>query len=254
MPADPLFYLVGWATVALIAVGKSAFGGGLAILGIPLLAFVMPPLEAAIVVAMLTCTMDLIALQSFGRSTWSWPDLYRLAPALALGILIGFLVFVRVDARIVTLIIGVVTLAFTLHWFLKGRRAAPGGMAVSTPLAALAGTVSGFTTFVAHAGGPPVAMYMLARGLPKTQLVGTTIALFTLGNWLKLPPYLVLGLDNRQALWAALAFAPAVPLGIRLGRIVHDKLDQKKLFLACYGLLSVAALKLIWDAARALLR
>ena len=112
---------------------------------------------------------------------------------------------------------------------------------MSPGLALLAGTASGFTTFVAHAGGPPVAMYLLGRGLPKNLLVGTTIALFTLGNWLKLPPYILLGLKNQQALWSALALAPAVPLGIWLGRIVHDRLDQKTLFLWCYGLLFVAA-------------
>jgi uncharacterized protein len=254
MPIDPLFYLVGWATILVIAIGKSAFGGGLAILGIPLLAFVVKPLDAAIIVAMLVSAMDIMALRRFGSETRSKPDLVWLLPGLVAGIGIGWLVFVRVDPRLVTLVIGVTTLAFTLQWFLKGRLAAPGSRPVSPPLALLAGTASGFTTFVAHAGGPPVAMYLLGRGLPKSLLVGTTIALFTLANWLKLPPYLLLGLQNPQALWGALALAPAVPLGIWLGRIVHDRLDQKTLFLWCYGLLFVAALKLTADAGLALWR
>lgn len=254
MPSDPLFYLVGWATTLLIAIGKGAFGGGLAILGIPLLALVTDPLSAAIIVAMLVAAMDLFALQSFGRATWSKPDLIWLLPGLLAGIGIGYLVFRLVDARIVTLIIGLTTLGFTAHWFAKGRLAAPGASPVRRGLALIAGTASGFTTFVAHAGGPPVAMYLLARGLSKTLLVGTTVAFFTLGNWLKLPPYLALGIDRPEALWAALALAPAAPVGVWLGRIVHERLEQRTLFFWCYVLLGIAALKLVGDATLALLR
>lgn len=254
MPADPLFYLVGWATTLVIAIGKGAFGGGLAILGIPLLALVTDPLSAAIIVAMLVSVMDLFALQSFGVSTWSKPDLAWLMPGLVAGIAIGYLVFVKVDPRIVTLIIGATTLAFTLHWFARGRLAPAGSRPVLPALALIAGMASGFTTFVAHAGGPPVAMYLLARGVPKTLFVGTTVAFFTLGNWLKLPPYLSLGLGRPETLWAALALAPAAPLGIWLGRVVHDRLEQKTLFFWWYILLSLAALKLTVDAALALLR
>ncbi len=254
MPQEPLFYLVGWATTLLIAIGKGAFGGGLAILGIPLLALVTDPLSAAIIIAVLVALMDLFALRSFGRATWSRPDLAWLLPGLVVGIGVGYLVFLKVDPRLVTLVIGLTTLGFTAHWFAKGRAAAPGARAVSPGLALIAGAASGFTTFVAHAGGPPVAMYLLGRGLPKTLLVGTTIAFFTLGNWLKLPPYLTLGASRPEALWAALALAPAAPLGVWLGGVIHRRLDQKTLFFWCYGLLAVAALKLTLDAGLALLR
>ena len=254
MAESASFYIVGWATTLLIAIGKSAFGGGLAILGIPLLAMVTTPQNAAIMVALLVSLMDIMALQRFGRDSWSTPDLTWILPGLVTGIGIGYLVFVKVDPRLVTLIIGIVTLLFTAHWFLRGRIAPPGARPVSPGLGLAAGVASGFTTFVAHAGGPPVAMYLLARGLPKTILVGTTIAIFTLGNWLKLPPYIGLGLQHREALWGALALAPAVPLGIWIGRIVHDRLDQKTLFFWCYVLLALAALKLTIDAGLALLR
>ncbi|WP_332681034.1 sulfite exporter TauE/SafE family protein [Bosea sp. (in: a-proteobacteria)] len=254
MPADPLFYLVGWATTLLIAIGKGAFGGGLAILGVPLLAFVVEPLQGAIIVALLVAAMDLFAIRSFGVASWSKPDLVWLLPGLAAGIGIGYAVFLMVDARIVTLIIGLTTLAFTAHWFARGRLAPPGKLPVSPGLALLASTASGFTTFVAHAGGPPIAMYLLARGLSKTAFVGTTIAIFMLGNLLKLPPYLSLGLKQPELLWGALALAPAAPLGVWLGRWLHDRLDQKRLFFACYLLLAAAALKLTADAALALLR
>lgn len=252
-PTDPVFYAVGLGATFLVAFGKGAFGGGLAILGIPLLALVVDPLDAAIMVAVLVAAMDLFALKAFGRSNMSWPDLRLLLPGLLLGIGLGWAVFTRVDPRLVTLGIGLITLVFTAHWFATGRKAAAGSMAPNLTLGLLAGTVSGFTTFLAHAGGPPVAMYLLRRGVAKSVFAGTTVAFFTCGNLLKLPPYLWLGLSEPHALWSALALVPAVPLGVWAGKALHDRVDQKSLFLGCYGLLAVAALKLTVDALRALL-
>ncbi|MGL4975508.1 MAG: sulfite exporter TauE/SafE family protein [Bosea sp. (in: a-proteobacteria)] len=254
MPTEPTFYLVGWIATLLIAFGKGAFGGGLAILGIPLLALVVDPLDAAIMVALLVFLMDLFAIQGFGRASWSKPDLLWLLPGLIVGIGIGYVVFTRIDPRIVTLMIGLVTLGFTGHWFLKGRTSQTQAKPVSPPLALVAGTASGFTTFVAHAGGPPVAMYLLRRGLSKSVFTGTTIAFFTLGNLMKLPPYLALGWQKPAVIWAPLALAPAAPLGVWIGRMLHDRLEQKTLFFWCYVLLAIAALKLVADAALALMR
>lgn len=254
LPQDPGFYAVGWLATFLIAFGKGAFGGGLAILGIPLLALVTDPLDAAIMVAVLVAAMDAVAIGAFGRANMSWPDLRLLLPGLAAGIAIGWAAFVHVDPRLVTLGIGAITLAFTAHWFLRGRLAPAGSMPPNAPLGLAAGLASGFTTFLAHAGGPPVAMYLLRRGVPKSVFAGTTVAFFTLGNVLKLPPYLWLGWQEPRVLWAALALVPAAPLGVWLGKAMHDRLDQRRLFLGCYLILAAASLKLTGDALSALLR
>ena len=253
MPIDPLFfYLVGLPTVFLIALSKGAFGGGLAILGIPLLSFVMPPLDAAIVVAPLVSFMDLFAFGSFGPRTWSKRDLLWLMPCLVIGIGIGYFFFTRVDPHLVEASIAAVTLLFTAHWFLHGRRVKPSHMPVSPPLAILAGTVSGFTTFVAHSGGPPVNMYLLRRGLNKTIYAGTNLAIFMLGNLVKLVPYGVLAYAKPSTLISAALLAPIVPVGVWAGVYLHHRLEQSRLFFWCYLLLAAAAAKLLFDAARAL--
>jgi uncharacterized membrane protein YfcA len=251
-PTDPLFYAAGLTATFLMAFAKGAFGGGLAILGIPLLALAAPPLDAAIIVAPLVSFMDVFAMGAFGPKHWSKPDLKWLLPALVVGVGLGWLVFVLVDARWVALTIAAVTLAFTAQWFLKGRRAPPSNKPPSFPLATLAGLASGFTTFIAHAGGPPVAMYLLRRGLDKTSYAATTVAVFTLGNMVKLVPYLALGFARPHALWAALALAPIVPFGVWAGQAAHHRLSQQRLFFWCYVLLTAAALKLLYDSAKAL--
>lgn len=249
---DPVFLVVAVATVVLVSVGKGAFGGGLAMLGIPLLSLVGDPIDAAIIVAPLLCLMDACALGAFGPSTWSKPDLLWLIPALIGGIGLGAAVFALVDPRLVTLLIALITLGFTAHYFLRGGAAILAAWPLQPALALTAGIVAGFTTFVAHSGGPPMAMYLLRRGFDKTVFAGTSIALFTIGNALKLPPYLVLGWARPQALVAALVLAPAVPIGVWLGKHLHRRLPQRRLYGACYLLLGLAALKLLADSIRSL--
>ncbi len=253
MPIDPVFfYLVGLPTIFLIALSKGAFGGGLATLGIPLLSLVMSPLDAAIVVAPLVSFMDLFAFGSFGPRTWSKRDIVWLMPCLVIGIGIGYFFFTRVDPHLVAASIAAVTLLFTAHWFLLGHRAKPSHMPVSPPLAILAGTVSGFTTFVAHSGGPPVNMYLLRRGLNKTIYAGTNLAIFMLGNLVKLVPYGVLAYAKPWTLIAAALLAPIVPVGVWAGVYLHRRLEQNRLYFWCYLLLAAAAAKLLFDALRAL--
>lgn len=251
IPADPLFYLVGLTTIFIVSVGKGAFGGGLAILGVPLLSLVLPPLDAAIVVAPLVTFMDFFAFGSFGKKTWSKPDLVWLAPALLVGIALGYVFFVYVDPRVVAAGIGAITVVFALDWFLRGRKSEHKERPVSPPLALLAGSAAGFTTFVAHAGGPPMTAYLLYRGLNKTVYAGTAVALFSLGNLVKLIPYSALALAKPGTLMQALVLAPVVPAGVWLGKYIHDRLDQARLFFWCYVILLVAAAKLLYDAVRA---
>jgi uncharacterized membrane protein YfcA len=252
MLADPLFYLVGLPTVFVMAVSKGAFGGGLAIIGVPMLSLVMSPIEAAIVVAPLVSFMDVFALKSFGPKTWSKPDLAWLVPGLLAGIAVGYAFFALVDARFVALGIGLITVAFAADYFLRVMHKPHSEKPVSPVLGLIAGTASGFTTFVAHAGGPPAQMYLLRRGLTKTLYAGTNLALFTLGNFVKLFPYAVLAWAEPQTMLWALLLAPTVPAGVWAGKWLHDRLEQRRLFFWCYVLLTLAAAKLLFDAARSL--
>lgn len=252
IPTDPFFYLIGFSTTFMIALSKGAFGGGLAILGVPLLSLVMPPLEAAIVVAPLVSFMDIFALGSFGPRTWSKKDLVWIMPFLVVGIGVGYFFFTRVNPHLVAASIAAVTLLFTGYWFLFGRRAKPSHMPVSPPLAMLAGVASGFTTFVAHAGGPPVNMYLLKRGLDKTVYTGTNLAIFTLGNLVKLVPYGVLAFAKPSTLVSAALLAPAVPIGVWAGVYLHRRLEQNQLYFWCYLLLAAASVKLLFDALKSL--
>jgi uncharacterized protein len=253
LPTDPWFYGVGFLTTFLMAASKGAFGGGLAIIGIPMLALVTDPITAAIIVAPLVAFMDIFALRAFPPSTWSKPDLKWLCLGLVVGIAMGWTFFEVVDKRYVILTIAVVTLGFTLRWFIKDRVDPPPPHGVQPARALGLSVVSGFTTFIAHSGGPPVAIYLLGRNLDKTVYAGTTVAIFMLGNFIKLVPFTKMGLERPMALASALVFASIVPFSVWVGKKLHDRLDQKKLLLWCYSLLAITGLKLLWDSVRAFL-
>ena len=245
---DPSVLLVAAFGVFLIAFMKGAFGGGLAIIGIPVLSLVMDPIAAGALLAPLFVVMDAVALYYWRPKTWSKIDLVWLVPALGLGIAIGFMLMKVVDRHSFAIIIALITLVFTGLWF-RG-----GGKIVQQPRskakAVIAGTASGITSMVAHSGGPPVAMYLLPLGLPKAVYAGTSSSFFAAGNLMKAAPWLALAKPGMEV-WTLMALClPVIPLGVWAGYALHERLDQKQLYRLCYGLLTVTALKLLWDGLR----
>jgi hypothetical protein len=107
------------------------------------------------------------------------------------------------------------------------------------------GAVGGFTSTLAHAGGPPVAVYLLPQKLHPTLFVGTTVIVFTVINYVKLVPYAWLGQLRTENLLTSLALLPLAPLGVRLGRWLHDRVDDVLFYRISYVLLLVTGLKLV---------
>ncbi|RDI59418.1 sulfite exporter TauE/SafE family protein [Microvirga subterranea] len=245
---DPLVLLVASCGVFVIAFMKGAFGGGLAIIGIPLLALVMDPLEAGALLAPLFIVMDVAALYYWRPGTWSKVDLMWLLPGLAVGTGLGFLLMSVADTHAVAILMAVVTLAFTGLWFRGGGKVVQRPR--SKPKALIAGTASGITSMIAHSGGPPMSMYLLPLGLSKAVYAGTSSSYFAVGNVMKVIPWLVLAKPD-AALWTLMGLClPVIPLGVWAGYRLHARLNQAQLYRLLYGLLFVAALKLLWDGLR----
>lgn len=237
--------LVTFVGVFLICFMKGAFGGGFAIVGIPLLSLVMDPVAAGGLLAPLFIAMDLFSLRYWKPSTWSRPDLLLLVPGLVVGIGVGYVLFRVLDHRAISIVMAVVTLSFVGLWLLRGAEVAV--QPRSSPKAVAAGLTSGITTMVAHSGGPPLAMYLLPLGLSKQVYAGTTSMFFTVGNIVKAVPWLALA-RPAGAVWTLMAICLlAVPAGVWLGWRLQGRLNQRQMYRACYGLLVLTALKLLWD-------
>lgn len=245
MHLDPLVICVAMMAVMVIGFMKGAFGGGFAIIGIPVLALVMDPIKAGSLLAPIFVATDLFALRFWRPHTWSKPDLKLLLPGLVVGIGAGYALLEHLDRHIIEIIMAVTTLLIAYLWWIRKGVVATGER--SNGKAILAGTASGVTTMVAHSGGPPLAMYLLPLGLSKEVYAGTTSMFFTIGNLLKAGPWLAVG-NLSAEFWATAGIcAPAGLFGVWAGWKLHGRLNQEQLYRICYGLLVVTALKLLWD-------
>jgi hypothetical protein len=166
-------------------------------------------------------------------------------PGLVVGIGTGYLLFRVLDHHAIAIVMAAVTLIFVGLWFKAG-----GEVKVrprSSPRAVTAGITSGITTMVAHSGGPPLAMYLLPLGLSKQVYAGTTSMFFTVGNLLKAVPWLLVAGPTGNVLSLMAICSLAIPCGVWLGWRLHARLEQRQMYRACYGLLAMTALKLLWD-------
>lgn len=242
------FYLLAIPVVLLVGMSKGGFGGGLGSLAVPVLSLVIDPRLAAAILLPILCSMDLVGLWSF-RGKWDTRNLWCLLPGALLGIVVGALTFTYMDANMIRLLIGIMALYFVGH-FLWGKYILQ-RIAKRSPNMMLGnfwGTIAGFVSYIAHAGGPPISIYLLPQQLPKTVFVGTTVLFFTAVNYTKLIPYIWLGQLDTGALMTSLVLLPLAPIGVRLGVYLHHKISDVWFYRGCYILLFMAGVKLVTEA------
>jgi uncharacterized membrane protein YfcA len=247
MITDPLFFLVAIPAVLIFGIAKGGFGGGLGVVSVPLMALVISPVQAAAILLPILCLMDLFSLWAW-RGKWSWTQLRFLIPAGLLGIAIGTALFGYMSVAVVRLILGTIVIVFSTHWWVQRiRRKKEVKMDANPVIGVLAATTSGFTSFVAHSGGPPLNMYLLAQKMDKSVFVATSVIFFTMANYVKLVPYAWLGQFDTGNMTTSLVLAPLAPIGVALGVWMHRNISDKYFFIICYTFLFVVGLKLLYD-------
>ena len=245
MISDPLFYAVSIPAVLIFGISKGGFGGGLGVLAVPLMSLVISPIQAAAILLPILCFMDILSVRVYWKR-WSWPDLKLMLPASVVGILIGTASFRYLDEGVVKLIVGVVAVSFAAHHYI-GRRGDKASALLGPAAGVAASSIAGFTSFVAHAGGPPVNMYLLKRSLDKTTFVATTVFFFAAVNFVKLIPYGLLGqLDLGNLKVSATLLVPAAA-GVLAGAWMHSRVSDRYFYQVVYALLLLVGLKLTYD-------
>jgi hypothetical protein len=237
--------------VLLFGIAKGGFGGGLGVVAVPLMALVVSPLQAAAVLLPILCLMDLVGLWAY-RGRWLWPELRILVPASMIGIGVGALLFGFMSAATVRIIVGAVAIVFTLHYVYSTRHKPNSALPYFPPSVGVAAAAAGgFTSFIAHAGGPPISMYLLRRPLDRTDFVATTVLLFAAINYVKLLPYAWLGQLSTTNLLTSLVLAPLAPVGVYTGVWLHRRVSDRFFFRLMYVLLFVVGCKLLYDGVTA---
>ena len=241
---DPAFYAVAIPSALLVGIGKSGVAGGFGILAVPLIALVMPVPQAAAVVLPLLTVGDLFGLAALIKER-DRALLWILLPSGLAGTVVGFLLFGVLTPKTVSAVLGVMTLLFLAQraWSSAGTHS----RVVPRWFTALAGLVSGITSFVAHAGGPPISIALLPMRLAPAVFAATTTVFFTTLNASKWLPYAWLGLIDVTNMLSAMVLAPFAVLGVWLGLKLLRRLPPVWFYRLVSAGLLVTGIKLTWD-------
>ncbi|MGR3465278.1 sulfite exporter TauE/SafE family protein [Limimaricola sp.] len=250
--SDPWALLAACVAVVLVGFSKGGLGGALALLGVPIMALTIPPVQAAGILLPVLLAMDAISLWAW-RGTYHAGTLKRMLPGAVVGIGIGWLTAALVSDGAVRLIVGALALIFAARWLLSGnvRRAAP--RAENTARASLWASVAGYTSFVAHAGGPPFQVYAMPLGLDPKVYTGTSVIFFAVVNVIKVVPYAALGQFDPANLISAAALLPLAVLATLSGAFVVKRMRAEVFYPVMYALVVLVGLRLCWDGISALI-
>jgi uncharacterized membrane protein YfcA len=242
---DPWFYAAAIPAVFLTGLSKSGFATGIGALSVPLLALTISVPQAAAVMMPLLLLADLIGLRMFRRE-FDAKLLRFFLPFGLLGVIIGTLTFKLLSAHLVAGCVG----AFTLL-FLAQRLFFPPKTDANPPprwLGAILVTLSGFTSFIAHAGNPPINAYVLPLKLKPVVFAATMAYFFFAINLSKWIPYAYLGLLDLRNFWTAFLLMPVAGLGVWAGRAMSQRISPTMFYRLIYFGMFLSGSKLLWDA------
>jgi uncharacterized membrane protein YfcA len=204
----------------------------------------MSPIAAAGMLLPVYIVSDMFGVYAYRRE-FSRRNLAILLPASALGVGIGWATASIVSEPLVMLLVGIVGLSFCLYrWFWSGGKIPK---PADVPRGIFWGALSGFTSFVSHAGAPPYQMYVVPQRLPKMVYAGTSTLLFAAINVMKLPPYWALGQLGSGNLQVAAALLPVAIAGTFLGVWLTRRIPELIFYRVVVAALFLLSLKLVFD-------
>ncbi len=244
---DLIFFLVAVPAVLFAAISKGGFGSGVAFASTPLLALILDPGIAVGMMLPLLMVMDVANLKPYWRK-WDWPNAKVLIIGSIPGTLVGAILFGIADADTFRIMIGSVALLFVLYQLVRKLGWIKVKQQPFRPVTGgFWGFIGGITSFISHAGGPPVAVHLLSQGMDKTTYQSTSVIVFWIMNWFKFIPYLMLGIFTFQTALADLILTPVAIIGAYLGVYAHRLVPERIYFAIAYAMLAIAGAKLLFE-------
>jgi uncharacterized membrane protein YfcA len=237
MDTMTLWHITGWEFAALalaallVGFSKTAVSGANTI-SLAVFAAVLPARASTGVLLPLLIAGDVLAVLTYRRHA-HWPTLWRLFPAVAVGVVFGTVFLIWADDGVVRTSIGVILLLMAALTVWRRRTAEraeePDGVTTRAGRvkARSYGVLGGFTTMVANAGGPVMAMYLLSAGFRKLGFLGTSAFFFLIVNVSKVPFSVGLGLIDGPSLLLDAALVLFVVPGAFLGRWAVNRINQR---------------------------
>ena len=242
MEHSVLTWALGLAAGVLVGLTKTGVPG-LGILIVPLMATIFPAKQSVGALLLMLIVGDVFAVTYYRRYT-QWNRLWGLFPAVAVGIAAGAGTLSKIDSATLKpmlgwLVLGILGLELARQrfgwtdvphkwWFVVGT-----------------GFLAGFTTTVGNLAGPIMSIYLISKGMPKHQFMGTAAVSFCIVNLCKVPVFAPLGMITGETLRFDLVAIPLIVVGALAGKWLLPRIPQKMFNLTVLILAAVAALRLI---------
>jgi len=249
--SSPLVIICAVIAVTLTGLGKGGLSG-IGMLATPLLASVIPPVTAAAIMLPVLIVQDAFSVWNYRRD-FDLRNLVILVPSGVIGIAAGYLLAAHLSQAAVALALGAISIVFALRSLLMPLKASAPVRRASTAFGWICGMMAGFTSMIAHAGGPPFQIYVMPQRLARDIFVGTSVILFAILNVFKVVPYVALGQLTGASLHASLLLAPLAVAATYAGIWLVRRIDQDKFYTITYALLALVGVKLCWDGISGLL-
>ncbi|HEC22993.1 MAG TPA: sulfite exporter TauE/SafE family protein [Chloroflexi bacterium] len=239
-----IFFAMTAVVAFLIGLSKGGLGGSLGALATPMMALVMPADQVIGLVLPVLMFADIFAVALHWRR-WDRRLVLLLIPGSVLGVTIGTLFITNAPTGTLRTALGIIVLIFTVYKVFEKRILGSLKYEGKDWHGLLAGTVTGFSSALAHTGGPPVSIYLLMQDVTPRVFVATSAIFFFLLNWIKVPYYFYARLFDFNRLWQIAWLMPLVPAGVWIGKWMSERVDKETFERIIIVLLAIGGLLLI---------
>lgn len=235
------FWVLATVGVIITGISKSGFAGGAGVLAIPLMAAVIPVTQALVIMLPLLLIMDALAIRYYWRHA-DFRLLRHLLPAALLGVIAGGLILGTVSDTLLELSLASISILFAC-W----QKIAP-LLSNFRGSAWVWGSVSGLSSTLIHAGGPPLNLYLMSRKLDKLTWLASASVFFGCMNLVKIIPYSLSHGFRLADLLIAACLIPVAFFGIYIGKQLQHRINEEHFILICRILLLISGLGLLYKA------
>jgi len=190
---------------------------------------------------------DVVTVWAY-RHSWDPLNLKRLLPGAIVGVGLGYGLAAYVPEQAIAFVLGLISVVFAIRRLVIERGGSlPIAKAAGIPGGWFWGGLSGFTSMVAHAGGPPFQVYILPQRLHREIMVGTGAIFFAILNVLKVGPFILLGQFSTENMSTSAALFPLAVVATFVGVWLVRRVESDRFYTFIYILLIFVGARLIWQ-------
>jgi uncharacterized membrane protein YfcA len=239
---SPVFWLLAIIGVLLTGISKSGFAGGAGVVAVPLLSLIMPVQHAAAIMLPLLLVMDAKTVRLYWQSI-NLRELKSIMLAALVGITLAGSAMGSLSSTSLQWILAIFCILFASWQQLTPLLGKLPGAAY------IWGTLSGISSTLLHAGGPPISIYFLSKGISKKVWLAQAAVFFAMMNVIKLIPYSMNNAWHKDFLILDLILLPIAIMGVFLGHKIQAYLSEAAFALSCRALLAITGVALLLKVA-----